>query len=171
MCVKAIYNTWPDFSFINTQSCFSMFFGEIFPFKVEGGGLGGWGTVGQEAVELICQNARKMRQNEAMSLWPLLTTKMKLIWMKVLKKWLSVKKHFWPCQWWLWPIGAIKRPAEPSPFFGVRRTWLSGVISPPYPEVTLDTSTLMQNITNVDVELIRQPKGPNWPTVPPPYPE
>ena len=23
----------------------------------------------------------------------------------------------------------------------------------------------MQNITNVDVELIRQPKGPNWPTV------
>ena len=38
-------------------------------------------TVGQEAVELICQNARKMRQNEAMSLWPLLTTKMKLIWM------------------------------------------------------------------------------------------
>ena len=25
----------------------------------------------------------------------------------------------------------------------------------------------MQNITNVDVELIRQPKGPNWPTVPP----
>ena len=29
--------------------------------------LGG-GTVGQEAVELICQNARKMRQNEAMSL-------------------------------------------------------------------------------------------------------
>ena len=26
----------------------------------------------------------------------------------------------------------------------------------------------MQNITNVDVELIRQPKGPNWPTVPPP---
>ena len=25
-------------------------------------------TVGQEAVELICQNARKMRQNEAMSL-------------------------------------------------------------------------------------------------------
>ena len=28
---------------INTQSCFSMFFGEVFPFKVEGGGLGGWG--------------------------------------------------------------------------------------------------------------------------------
>ena len=23
----------------------------------------------------------------------------------------------------------------------------------------------MQNITNVDVELIRQPKGPTWPTV------
>ena len=23
----------------------------------------------------------------------------------------------------------------------------------------------MQNITNVDVELIRQPKGQNWPTV------
>ena len=30
------------------------------------------------------------------------------------------------------------------------------------------TSTLMQNITNVDVELIRQPKGPTWPTVHPP---
>ena len=29
------------------------------------------------------------------------------------------------------------------------------------------TSTLMQNITNVNVELIRQPKGQNWPTVPP----
>ena len=26
----------------------------------------------------------------------------------------------------------------------------------------------MQNITNVNVELIRQPKGPNWPTVPTP---
>ena len=29
----------------------------------------------------------------------------------------------------------------------------------------------MQNITNVNVELIRQPKGPNWPTVPPPSPQ
>ena len=29
----------------------------------------------------------------------------------------------------------------------------------------------MQNITNVDVELIQQPKGPNWPTVPPPFPQ
>ena len=28
----------------------------------------------------------------------------------------------------------------------------------------------MQNITNVNVELIRQPKGQNWPTVPPPPP-
>ena len=44
------------------------------------------GTVGQEAVELICQNARKTRQNEAFSLLPLLSTKMKLILMKVSKK-------------------------------------------------------------------------------------
>ena len=66
--------------------------------KIEFGS--GWHppTVGQEAVELICKNARKMRQNEAMSFWPLLTTKMNLIWMKVKKKWLSAKKRFWPCQ-------------------------------------------------------------------------
>ena len=52
------------------------------------------GTVGQEAVELICQNARKMRQNAAMSLWPLLTTKMKLICMEVLKKMTFSQKTF-----------------------------------------------------------------------------
>ena len=51
-------------------------------------------TVGQEAVELICQNARKMRQNAAMSLWPLLTTKMKLICMEVLKKMTFSQKTF-----------------------------------------------------------------------------
>ena len=44
------------------------------------------GTVGQEAVELICQNARKTRQNQTLSLWPLLSTKMKLIWIKVSNK-------------------------------------------------------------------------------------
>ena len=56
--------------------------------------------VDQEAVELICQNARKTRQKEAMPLWPLLSTKMKLILMKVLKKMtFGQKKHFWPCQW------------------------------------------------------------------------
>ena len=69
-------------------------------------------TVGQEAVELICHNAQKTRQNQAMSLWPLLSTKTKLISKKVKKNDFWPKKHFWPCQWWLWPIGSIKRPAE-----------------------------------------------------------
>ena len=27
-----------------------------------------------------------------------------------------------------------------------------------------------ENITNIDVDLIRQPEAPNWPTVPPPSP-
>ena len=26
-----------------------------------------------------------------------------------------------------------------------------------------------ENITNIDVDLIRQPEAPNWPTVPPPH--
>ena len=43
-------------------------------------------TVGQEAVEFICQNARKTKQNETISLWPLLSTKIELILMKVSKK-------------------------------------------------------------------------------------
>ena len=45
----------------------------------------GGGTVGQEAVELICENARKTKQSETISLWPFLSTKMELILMKVSK--------------------------------------------------------------------------------------
>ena len=120
------------------------------------------GTVGQEAVELICQNARKMRQNEAMSLWPLLTTKMKLIWMKVLKKWLSAKKHFWPCQWW---HCIFLRYTYITPiFWGQTDLTQLGHIYP----ISWGNSGYINpyaNIKNVDVELIRKPKGPNWPPV------
>ena len=48
--------------------------------------LRGGGTVGQEAVELICQNARKARQSETILLWPLLSTKIESILMKVVRK-------------------------------------------------------------------------------------
>ena len=36
-------------------------------------------TVGQEAVELICQSERKTQQNATISLWPLFSTEMDLI--------------------------------------------------------------------------------------------
>ena len=42
--------------------------------------------MGEEAVELICKNAQKTKQNETISLWPLLSTKIELILMKVSKK-------------------------------------------------------------------------------------
>ena len=86
------------------------------------------------------------------------------IWMISEKNGFQAKKmHFWPKNLHFFYATPIK-----PPFFRLRRTWLNGSISPPYPEVTLDTSTLMQNITNFDVELIRQPKGQNWPPGPPP---
>ena len=50
--------------------------------------------MGQEAVELICQNARKTKQNETISLWPLFSTKMKLILKKVLNKLTFGQKTF-----------------------------------------------------------------------------
>ena len=36
-------------------------------------------TVGQEAVELICQSERKTQKNAKISLWPLFSTEMDLI--------------------------------------------------------------------------------------------
>ena len=47
---------------------------------------GGVGTVGQEAVELICQSERKTPKNAKISLWPLYSTEMDLILMQVSKK-------------------------------------------------------------------------------------
>ena len=37
------------------------------------------GTMGQEAVELICQSEQKTQQNATISLWPLFSTEMDLI--------------------------------------------------------------------------------------------
>ena len=39
------------------------------------------------------------------------------------------KKHFWPCQWWLWPLGAIKQTTicdgstQKCRHFGVQSWW------------------------------------------------
>ena len=32
------------------------------------------------------------------------------------------------------------------------------------------TKNVTTNVANIDIDLICQPKGPNWPTVPPPNP-
>ena len=63
-------------------------------------GKGGGGrTVGQEAHELICENARKKRQKEAITLWTLFSPKQEFVLIKVLKK----KNDFWPfLHFWPW---------------------------------------------------------------------
>ena len=125
------------------------------------------GTVGQEAVELICQNAWKTRQNETFSLWILLSPKPESFLMKVPRKMIfNHFFHFWPCQVPLWAVGAEKQPAErpptekPKVFQKYLRTWGEGRND----HIELGPS-VCQWIQNIN--LIRLPEGPNWPTVPP----
>ena len=124
-------------------------------------------TVGQEAVELICQNAWKTRQNETFSLWILLSPKPESFLMKVPRKMIfNHFFHFWPCQVPLWAVGAEKQPAErpptekPKVFQKYLRTWGEGRND----HIELGPS-VCQWIQNIN--LIRLPEGPNWPTVPP----
>ena len=75
--------------------------------------------------------------------------------------------HFWPCQVPLWAVGAEKQPAErpptekPKVFQKYLRTWGEGRND----HIELGPS-VCQWIQNIN--LIRLPEGPNWPTVPPP---
>ena len=74
--------------------------------------------------------------------------------------------HFWPCQVPLWAVGAEKQPAErpptekPKVFQKYLRTWGEGRND----HIELGPS-VCQWIQNIN--LIRLPEGPNWPTVPP----
>ena len=72
--------------------------------------------------------------------------------------------HFWPCQVPLWAVGAEKQPAErpptekPKVFQKYLRTWGEGRND----HIELGPS-VCQWIQNIN--LIRLPEGPNWPTV------
>ena len=115
----------------------------------------------QWAVELICQNAWKTRQNETFSLWILLSPKPESFLMKVPRKMIfNHFFHFWPCQVPLWAVGAEKQPAErpptekPKVFQKYLRTWGEGRNY----HIELGPS-VCQWIQNIN--LIRLPEGPN----------
>ena len=78
------------------------------------------------------------------------------------KKWVlyrcSVKKSRFSGQ--KWALAA-------SPGLAVERV-NTKIMSFCYPVMMV--SIFLENITNIDVDLIRQPEAPNWPTVPPPIP-
>ena len=69
--VKIQRKGWRVTAFLTSQNCDSTNLLSSHLREVAMSGVGGWGeggTVGQDVVELICQNARKTRQNEAIAL-------------------------------------------------------------------------------------------------------
>ena len=121
--------------------------------------------MGQDGDELICENARKTRQNQAIAAWTLLSTKPEWFLTKASKKWffchfcifgsvkaLMVTLGYWAKIWLCCLPGRL-----------MQHCWdKKGSLWCPVIFLNIKYD---QNIANVDLKLIRPHQDSNWPTV------